>query len=174
VLAFACPLAVASAITRERSVPAFANVLTRDPREFDCRLRPALGLLLVALTLIGVLVALGLVFDPRYKDFPYAPLTAAIVPFAVLAFLSPPANAPRALAEHVAAGTLALSLIYIAFNESLANWQSLWLCGLLALLAFTLQTARDAQGSGSAVLQPAPTSRRYKAQSRSRPRSARS
>jgi exo-beta-1,3-glucanase (GH17 family) len=173
-LALACPLAVAAAITRERSVPSFGQVLTRDPRTFDCRLRPALGFLLVALTLVAVLVALGLVFDPRYKDFPYAPLTAAIVPFVVLALLSPPANAPRALAEHVAAGTLVFSLIYIAFNESVANWQSLWLCGLLAALAFSLQTARDAQDSGSADRRPAPTSRRYKAQSRNRPRPVRS
>jgi exo-beta-1,3-glucanase (GH17 family) len=173
-LALACPLAVASAITRERSVPSFGQVLTRDPRTFDCRLRPALGFLLVALTLVAVLVALGLVFDPRYKDFPYAPLTAAIVPFVVLALLSPPANAPRALAEHIAAVTLALSLIYIAFNESIANWQSLWLCGLLALLAFNLQTARDAQDSKSEDRRPAPTSRRYKAQSRNRPRPVRS
>ncbi|HKY87116.1 MAG TPA: beta-(1-6) glucans synthase [Pseudorhodoplanes sp.] len=149
VLALACPLAVAAAITRERSAPSFGQVLTRDPRTFDCRLRPVLGLLLVAMTLAAVLVALGLVFDPRYKDFPYAPLTAAIVPFVVLALVSPPADGPRALAEHVAAGTLALSLIYIAYNESVANWQSLWLCGLLALLAFRLQTARDAQDSKS-------------------------
>ena len=79
--------------------------------------------------LAAVLVALGLVFDPRYHDFPFASLTAAIVPFVVLALLSPPADAPRALAEHIAAGTLAISAVYIAFNESVANWQSLWLCG---------------------------------------------
>jgi len=147
VLALACPLAAASAIMRERSVPAFASVLTRRPTEFDCRLTPALGFLLVALTLVAILVALGLVFDPRYKDFPYAPLTAAFVPFFVLSLYLPSGNGPRALAEHVAAGTLALSLIYIAFNESFANWQSLWLCGLFALLAFTLSTARDVQDS---------------------------
>ena len=32
-----------------------------------------------------------------------------------------------------------LSLIYIAFNETFANWQSLWLCGLVACLVVTLQ-----------------------------------
>ena len=106
-----------------------------------------LGFLLVALTLAAILVALGLVFDPRYKDFPYAPLTAAIVPFVVLALLSPPANGPRALAEHVAAGTLALSLIYIVFNESFANWQSLWLCGLFAAAGL-----HSADGAGRARL----------------------
>ena len=174
VLALACPLAVSAAIMRERSIPAFASVLTRRPTAFDCRLTPALGLLLVALTLAAVLVALGLVFDPRYKDFPYAPLTAAIVPFFVLSLLATVAKGPRALAEHVAAVGLLLSLTYIAFNESFANWQALWLCALLALLAVTLSMARDAQEKGSEDRRQAPTSRRYKAQSRTRPRSARS
>lgn len=145
-LAIVCPLAAAAAIMRRRSAPAFGSVLTRHPAAFDCRLAPALGFLLIAATLLTVLVALGLVFDPRYKDFPYAPLTAAIVPFFVLALFNAPSNGGRALAEQVMAGALALSLIYVAFNESFANWQSLWLCGLFALLAFTLSRARDAQG----------------------------
>jgi exo-beta-1,3-glucanase (GH17 family) len=145
-LAIVCPLAAAAAIMRRRSAPAFGSVLTRHPAAFDCRLTPALGFLLIAATLLTVLVALGLVFDPRYKDFPYAPLTAAIVPFFVLALFNAPSNGGRALAEQVMAGALVLSLIYVAFNESFANWQSLWLCGLFALLAFTLSRARDAQG----------------------------
>ena len=33
--------------------------------------------------LLAILTALGLVFDPRYRDFPFAPLTAAGVPFLV-------------------------------------------------------------------------------------------
>lgn len=51
----------------------------RDP------LRLALGLSLIAATVLALHVALGQVFDPRYREFHYAPLTAAIVPFAVLA-----------------------------------------------------------------------------------------
>ncbi len=47
-LAIVCPLAVAAAIMRQRSVPAFGSVLTRHPAAFDCRLTPALGFLLVA------------------------------------------------------------------------------------------------------------------------------
>jgi glucan 1,3-beta-glucosidase len=113
---------------------------------FECRLIPVLGFLLVALSLLAIQVALGLVFDPRYKDFPYAPLSAAIGSLFVLSLFASTVKAPRALAEHVAAGLLALSLIYIAFNESFLNWQSVWLCGLLAALAFTLSTARDARG----------------------------
>jgi hypothetical protein len=34
---------------------------------------------------------------------------------------------------------------YIAFNEGVANWQSIWFCTLLLMLALTLLRARDAQ-----------------------------
>jgi hypothetical protein len=44
-----------------------------------------------------------------------------------------------------AACVLALSVVYIVFNETLANWQSLWVCAVLAALAFNLCQARDAQ-----------------------------
>jgi hypothetical protein len=40
---------------------------------------------------------------------------------------------------------LALCVPYIVFNESFANWQSLWLCAALAALAFSLARVRDAQ-----------------------------
>ena len=40
---------------------------------------------------------------------------------------------------------LALSVPYIVLNESIANWQSLWLCAALAALAFSLARVRDAQ-----------------------------
>jgi glucan 1,3-beta-glucosidase len=44
----------------------------------------------------------------------------------------------RLSAETVAAATLALSAIYIVFNESFANWQALWFCAGLLALAVTL------------------------------------
>jgi glucan 1,3-beta-glucosidase len=89
---------------------------------------------------MAVQVALGLVFDPRYRDFPYAPLTAAIVPLVLVALVCPKPGGERR-AERLAGVTLASSSIYIAFNESFANWQSLWLCGLLLVLAAILLRA---------------------------------
>jgi len=145
-LAVAAPLVASAAIMRAASIPDFASVLTRNTVKFDCRLTPAIGLLFVALTLLAILVALGLVFDPRYKDFPYAPLTAAIIPFFVLSFFVQRPGGPRSPAETVAAGTLVLSLIYVTFNEGFENWQSLWLCALFAALAFTLSKARAVRG----------------------------
>ena len=45
------------------------------------RWRCSLGALLIASRCSRCVAALGLVFDPRYRDFPFAPLTAAVVPF---------------------------------------------------------------------------------------------
>jgi hypothetical protein len=50
----------------------------------------------------------------------------------------------RPAAETVAATMLALSAIYIVCNETLANWQAVWFCAALIMLAVTLLPARDA------------------------------
>jgi hypothetical protein len=90
------------------------------------------------------------VFDTRYKDFPFAPLTGAVVPFAVLALASwRQKGAPRGTAELAFAAVLALCAVYIVPNESLANWQALWLGALLLTLAASLLARRGAPGSGS-------------------------
>ena len=90
--------------------------------------------------------ALGLVFDPRYRDFPFAPLTGATFPFLLLVRHWPGRKDLCPTAETVAAAVLALSAIYIVGNETLANWQAVWFCGTAMVLAFTLLPARDAPG----------------------------
>ena len=92
--------------------------------------------------LLAVQAALGLVFDPRYKDFPFAPLTAAAVPFLLHTLTMPRPRGARGVAEMLAALLLALSVPYIVLNESLANWQSLWLVRRAA-------RARGQSGSGA-------------------------
>jgi exo-beta-1,3-glucanase (GH17 family) len=144
-LAIAAPLAGAAGTMREVSVPTFAHVLGRAADPPTDPLGRALGLLLAALAVAGVTVALALVFDPRYRDFPFAPLTAAVVPFLVLALRESPRWGPRAVAEMVSAAALAGSAVFIAFNEGVENWQALWLCAALGLLAVTLSRSRDAQ-----------------------------
>jgi hypothetical protein len=94
-----------------------------------------------------VQAALGLVFDARYRDFPFAPLTGAAVPFLLIATWELRLKALRPAAETVAALTLALSATYIVLNEGLANWQALWFCAGLVALALTLLQARDAPSS---------------------------
>jgi hypothetical protein len=95
--------------------------------------------------LLALLSAFGLVFDPRYKDFPFAPLTAAALPFLTHSLTMPRSLGRMGAAEFAGAGLLALSVPYIVINESFANWQSLWLCAAFAALAFSLARVRGAQ-----------------------------
>ena len=104
-----------------------------------------LGLALVVTTLIAAETALGFVFDPRYRDFPFASLTMAVVPFALLMLLNRPQAGVRPIAEAAFAGLLVAAALFIAINEGGRNWQSLWTCAIYLLLALTLWRARVAQ-----------------------------
>ncbi len=132
------PLMLAIVLIRGEVLPSFADVLTGRGTGAVSWASFAAGWLIVVTAVLAIQVALGLVFDPRYKDFPFAPLTAAIVPIALAAFASRAAKTGAGRAERIAAATLGLSAVYILFNESVANWQSVWLCALLAALALSL------------------------------------
>jgi exo-beta-1,3-glucanase (GH17 family) len=135
----------ANAVVSGRLLPTFLDLFgpggggARPALSMFC-----LGAALVVTALIGSETALGFVFDPRYHDFPFASLTMAVVPFACLLLNRPQAGA-RPIAEAAFAGLLAVSAIYVGFNEGRENWQSLWTCAIYLLLAFTLWQARGVQ-----------------------------
>ena len=143
-IAVAAPPLAAAAVTSRTAIPIFAQVLNRANRVQDF-LAVALGLALIVLTALALQIALGLVFDPRYRDFPFAPFTAAVVPFLVVSTLNSSRGA-RGIAEIAAAVLLAACLIYLVPNEGWANWQSLWLAASFAILAFILARARGERG----------------------------
>jgi hypothetical protein len=130
---------------RGTPLPRFSRLLGPAAERIRDPLARLTGVLMMATTLLAILTALGLVFDPRYRDFPFAPLTAAVVPFVMHSVTMPRPRGRYGAAELAAAAILALSVPYIALNESFANWQSLWLCGALAALGFSLVRVRDAQ-----------------------------
>ena len=140
----ASPLLCANALMSGRPLPTFLDLL--GPR--NDKGRPALMLLLAAAlvvtTVIGSETALGFVFDPRYRDFPFAAMTMAVVPFASL-MLNRPQAGVRPMAEAVFAGLLAIAALYAGFNEGRENWQAVWTCAIYFLLAITLWRARVAQ-----------------------------
>jgi glucan 1,3-beta-glucosidase len=140
--ATAAPVLCANALMSGRSLPTFLELL--GPREYQNRsaLTIILGLSLMVTALIGAQSALGFMFDPRYKDFPFAALTMAVVPFAALTLLNRPKEGMRPIAETVFAALLAGAAIYTGFNEGPDNWQSLWTCAAYLLLAVTLWQAR--------------------------------
>jgi glucan 1,3-beta-glucosidase len=143
-VAIAAPIAGAAGLALNVASPSFAHVLasaedrTREP------LALALGILLIVLCVLALQTALGLVFDPRYREFPFAPLLAAIAPFLLLSFQVRRLRGTPAAAELMAAAVLGLSAAYIAINETFANWQALWFCGALMMLAVILARARVA------------------------------
>ena len=139
------PLVCANALMSGRSLPTFLELLgPRDGRTGSV-LTIILGAALLVTTLIGTQTAVGFVFDPRYRDFPFAALTMAVVPFAFLMLLNRPQEGARPTAESVFAAVLAVSVVYTAFNEGSENWQSLWTCAMYFLLAVTLWRARAVQ-----------------------------
>jgi exo-beta-1,3-glucanase (GH17 family) len=143
--AIASPLLCANALMSGRALPTFLELLgPRDARTKSV-LTMILGATLVVSTLIGAETALGFVFDPRYRDFPFAALTMAVVPFSTLMLLNRPQEGVRPVAEAVFAGLLAAAAFYTVFNEGPNNWQSLWTCAIYFLLAITLWRARAVQ-----------------------------
>jgi glucan 1,3-beta-glucosidase len=143
--AIASPLLCANALMSGRALPTFLELL--GPRDDRVRslLTVILGAALVVTTLIGAETALGFAFDPRYRDFPFAALTMAVVPFSTLMLLNRPPEGARPIAEAVFAGVLAGCAFYTLFNEGPDNWQSLWTCAVYFLLAVTLWRARGVQ-----------------------------
>jgi glucan 1,3-beta-glucosidase len=104
-----------------------------------------LGLCLAVTAVIGLETALGFVFDPRYRDFPFAALTMAALPLALLGLLNRRVEGTRPIAEAVFGGALLLSAAYIVINEGPANWQSLWTCAVYAGFGLTLWRVRGAK-----------------------------
>jgi glucan 1,3-beta-glucosidase len=168
-VAVVAPVACAGAAASATPVPRFAALLGGDALRPGSRLAILLGALLIVLAVLAMQAALGLDFDPRYRDFPFAPLTGGAFPFLALMVLrcfgprageageageagaakpvaigtEPPAR--RAAAAEVAVAVmLSLSAIYIIFNESIANWQAAWFCAGLLGLASTLGRGRGA------------------------------
>jgi glucan 1,3-beta-glucosidase len=137
-----------------RPLPTFLELI--GPREGRSRsfATMALGFTLSVTTLIAAETALGLVFDPRWRDFAFAGLTMAVVPFWTLALFNRPKSGTRPLAEAVFAGLFAAAASYILFNEGLYNWQSLWTSAAYFLLGTTLWQARSVAVAGTESAMP--------------------
>lgn len=138
------PILGAHAALAGRPLPTFLDLLGPADGRKHGFLTYLLGLTMLVTVLIAAQTALGFVFDPRYRDFPFASLTMAVVPLAVL-MVNRPAHGARPIAEATFAGLLGLSVVYIVYNEGRENWQALWTCLIYLVLALTLWRARAGQ-----------------------------
>jgi len=145
------PLVSSAALMSKRTLPTFVELI--GPRESRIPSVPImiLGLTLILTSLIAADTALALVFDPRWRDFPFAGLTMSVVPFGTLALLnrSRSAIAPP-VAEAVFAGLFAAAGFYILCNEGVQNWQSVWTSVSYLLFGALLWQARFVAGTEAA------------------------
>jgi glucan 1,3-beta-glucosidase len=136
------PVLAAAALVSGAEIPSFAQVLARGAERMKQPLPLLLGVMLIVISVLALQLALGLVFDPRYRDFPFAQLTAAAVPYLAVALLRPRMAGAAGTAETLFAWALVACAAYIAVNEGIANWQALWCCAALLALAVTLLRLR--------------------------------
>jgi exo-beta-1,3-glucanase (GH17 family) len=137
------PLLCCNALMAGRSLPAFLELV--GPRQNRTRSAAALvlGFVLMATTLVAAEIALGLVFDPRSRDFPFAGLTMAVVPIWTVTLLNRRKSDTGATAEAVFAGLFVAAALYIFLNEGARNWQSLWTSGAFFLFGTALWRSRS-------------------------------
>ena len=146
------PLLSSNALISGYALPTFLEVLGPPKERTQMFITNMLGITLIVTTLIAAQTARALVFDARWRDFPFAALTMAVVPFCTVAFLNPPKSPARPLAETIFTGLFAASVVFIAFNEGIQNWQSLWTCAAYLLLGVTLCRPRTATASERALI----------------------
>lgn len=142
---FLAPLLGASALMTRRGLPTFAELIGPRPIRIRWPETRALGVCWAVATVLAAEAALGFVFDPRYRDFPYASLSMVVAPFLGLAIFRRARIGKRPYAELAFAGLFAAAAVYVSLNEGLKNWQSLWTCACFALIAFIMLQARVAQ-----------------------------
>ncbi|WP_365859675.1 glycosyl hydrolase family 17 protein [Bradyrhizobium sp.] len=138
----AAPLLSAHALVAGRSLPTFFAVLSPADDRGPSPMTRSLGITLILTTLLATETALALVFDGRWRDFPFASLTMAVMPFFAVAMFNSAESGRRPLAECVFAGLFAVTAPYIALNEGAQNWQSLWTCAAYLVLGITLWRPR--------------------------------
>lgn len=142
--AIGAPLLCVHALMSGRTLAPFLDLMGPGSHRRPSRSPLALEALLILTTLVACETALGLVFDPRYRDFPFAPLTMAALPYLILrVFNRSLKNGARPLAETVFAALLVMSAAYILFNEGYENWQSIWTSAAYVLLGIVLWQAKS-------------------------------
>jgi exo-beta-1,3-glucanase (GH17 family) len=158
--AIASPLICANALMSGRALPTFLQLIGPREGRTSSFATMVLGAVLTVTTLIAAKIALGLVFDPRWRDFPFASLTMAVVPFCTLALLNRPKSGTRPPTETIFAALFATVALYATFNEGSQNWQALWTSATYLLFGAALWQARGAVVAKTVSNVPLPTSAR--------------
>ena len=142
--AMAAPLFGACALVSGRPLPCFVELIGAGESRARSVPKLILGLILIVTTLLATETALGLVFDPRGRDFPFAGLTMAVLPLCTVALLNRRKLDADQVTEATFAGLLVTSALYISLHEGFHNWQALWTSAAYVVLGAALWVPRAA------------------------------
>jgi glucan 1,3-beta-glucosidase len=156
--AIASPVLCASALMSGRALPTFLDLIGPHESRTQSLATLLLGLVLTLTTLIAAQTALESLFDARWRDFPFAALTMAVLPFSTLALFNRPKSGARPVAEAAFAGLFAAAVPYTIFIEGTQNWQALWTSAAYFLLGTTLWRARSVAVAAATSTNPADAS----------------
>jgi exo-beta-1,3-glucanase (GH17 family) len=149
--AIVAQLSCANALMSGRPLPGFVELIgSREDRTNSLPVL-VLGFVLMITTLVATETALGLVFDPRGRDFPFASLTMAVVPLWIVALLNKRKSGVPHIAEATFACLFVAAALCIALNEGPLNWQSLWTSAAYVLLGAALWPRLVLAGSAIAL-----------------------
>jgi glucan 1,3-beta-glucosidase len=146
VLALVVPIAAAYALAKDDQLTGFAKALDPSQWRRADSVEIVVAALLVATVVAAMHVALGFVFDPRYKDFPLALLTGPVIALGVLGLMGGVSRLRPGTSEVAAAVLLAGSGLFVIANEGIANWQALLFAVLLFILAVSCLRAKALPG----------------------------
>lgn len=112
-----------------------------------------LAVVAAATAVLATFFALGLVFDPRYRELPTSTLIGPVVGLVLASAFASHREAERS-SERIFAVALASSAIAITIQERISNWEALGFSAVLLILAGTLWGALG--GQKRAAEAPAP------------------
>ncbi len=141
VLSLGVPIVASVALVRGDGLPGLGLALNPSLWRTSDAIAVLLACLFAVTLLAAMHIALGLVFDPRYKDFQLALLSGPVAALAILAAMNGPGLYRAGVAEAAAATILIASALFVVWNEGSKNWQALWLGALLVVLGLTALAA---------------------------------
>ena len=150
VLSLTVPMLAAVALVQGQPLGSLEIALNPPLWRQSDALTVLLACLLAATLVAAIHVALGLVFDPRYKDFQLLLLTGPAAAFGILAVTRNLGAWQAGAAETVAALVLIGSALFVIWNEGIANRQAICFGVLLGVLALTALRTSPAQQAAPA------------------------
>jgi hypothetical protein len=140
-IAILLPIGAAALLAHSRAPAALMRLFAAPPALR--RLSWWTGLLAAALTVESLELALGLVFDPRYRGFPASSLAGPVAAL-LLITITTWRRRTSGMAERVFAVLLAVSAAVIVVQEGVQNFEALAYAACILILAGTLAAAPSA------------------------------